>query len=138
MNSSFLFSPSCSLISSRLLGLSDNPSCPSALLPNVFFPPDRGIYSSQVYLPSIWAKVHVNLPRVVSSLPSSLKAFQDLALSWIIKTKLHICYICVRRLRSCACPCMFFGWEFSLQEPPGSRLVDPVGLPMRFLCPPSS
>ena len=43
-----------------------------------------------------------------------------------MKTKLHICYICVGRPRSNLC--MFFGWWFSFQEPQGSRLVDYVNL----------
>ena len=48
-----------------------------------------------------------------------------------METKLHICYICVQKPRSCLC--MFCGCGFNFAKPQGSRLVDSVSLPVEFL-----
>jgi hypothetical protein len=50
-----------------------------------------------------------------------------------MKTKLHICYMCVGGLDSDHA-CSLVGGSVS-GSPPGSRLVDSVGHPMKFISP---
>jgi hypothetical protein len=49
-----------------------------------------------------------------------------------MKTKLHICYLCVGRPRSSPCVCSLVGGLVS-ESPQRSRLVDSIGLPVEFL-----
>jgi hypothetical protein len=52
-----------------------------------------------------------------------------------MKTELHICYICGRGGGYVQPLCVLLGRWFRLGQPQGSKLVDYVGLPVKFISP---